>query len=264
MYASIFLFFDLLKLKTLGELLTLRKTSILDFEYQIIRSKRSTLAIHVRHKQVVVRAPLKTPQYFIMSFIAQKEPWILNKLAEQKQKASETFSFHHNATFLFLGQKTVFKLQKNDRNSVILNNNELLIQSKYLKESDKSDEAHKIQKTKKLFEDWLKQQAARHMVPKTYSLAEKLGLGERLSMVKFRKTKSKWGHCSSLGIIQFNWLIMMAPESVVNYLIAHEVCHLAFMDHSAQYHEFLGRACGDYQSARKWLRENEHRLFFSS
>lgn len=234
------------------------------FDYQIVRSKRKTLAIHVKHNQVVVRAPLKAPQYFIKDFIAQKEPWILKKLAEQKQKAAEIFAFEHHSTILFLGQKTILNIQKSKKNTVVLNDNELIIQSKYLVEADKIDEAHKHQKTQKLFENWLKQQAEDYMVPKTYSLANELDLGDRLSAVKFRKTKSKWGHCSSEGVIQFNWLIMMAPESVVNYLIAHEVCHLAVMDHSRQYHELLGRACGDYQGARQWLRENEHRLFFSS
>jgi len=236
----------------------------LAFDYQVIRSKRKTLAIHVSHNQVLVRAPLRAPQYFIKDFISQKESWVLKKLAEQKQKAAEIFTFQHNSTILFLGQKTTLKIQKAKKNNVLLNNNELIIQSKYLNETDISDAANKHRKTQKLFENWLKQQAEDYMVPKVYSLADELGLGDRLSAVKFRKTKSKWGHCSSEGVIQFNWLIMMAPEPVVNYLIAHEVCHLAFMDHSRQYHALLGRACGDYQSARQWLRTNEHRLFFSS
>lgn len=226
------------------------------FDYQVTRSKRKTVAIHVRHNQVEVRAPLRAPNYFIKSFVSQKEPWILKQLEKQKKKAAEVFSIKHHAEIPFLGKAKVLNFRNASQNKVFLDNDYLIIQGKNLNQSDDNNSA------KKLFENWLKKQAKNHMVPSTEALVNKLKLRERFKEVRFRKTKSKWGHCSAQGVIQFNWLIIMAPEAVVNYLIAHEVCHLVHMNHSAEYHTLLASVCDDYQESRLWLRQNEHRFLF--
>ena len=85
-------------------------------------------------------------------------------------------------------------------------------------------------------------------------------VGLLISLVSFRKTKTKWGHCSTRGIIQFNWLIMMAPNEVIDYLVAHEVSHLVHMNHSTDYWRVVSSLCPNYKIHRDWLRENEHRF----
>ena len=210
----------------------MKATKALTFDYQVTRSKRKTVAIHIRHNQVEVRAPFRVPNYFINNFVCQKESWVLKQLAKQQQRAAEVFSIENHAKIPFLGKAKILNFQTAAQNKVFLDKDHLVIQGK------------------------------NHMVPSTEALVNKLNLSDRLKAVRFRKTKSKWGHCSAQGIIQFNWLIMMAPESVVDYLIAHEVCHLVHMNHSAEYHALLASVCDDYQESRLWLRQNEHRFLF--
>lgn len=234
----------------------MKATKALTFAYQVTRSKRKTVAIHIRHNQVEVRAPFRVPNDFINNFVSQKEDWVLKQLAKQQQKAAEVFAIENHAKIPFLGKAKILNFQAAAQNKVFLDNDHLVIQGKNLSQAGNNNAA------KELFNNWLKKQAKNHMVPSTEALANKLNLSDRLKAVRFRKTKSKWGHCSTQGIIQFNWLIMMAPESVVNYLIAHEVCHLVHMNHSAEYHALLASVCDDYQESRLWLKQNEHRFLF--
>ena len=64
------------------------------------------------------------------------------------------------------------------------------------------------------------------MTSESWKVAKQLGVEHKLKKVVFRKTKSKWGHCCQNGTIQYNWLAMMAPKDVINYLIVHECSHL--------------------------------------
>jgi len=79
--------------------------------------------------------------------------------------------------------------------------------------------------------------------------------------VSYRKTKSKWGHCCQDGTIQFNFLAMMAPREVINYLIVHECSHLKYMDHSKRFWAVVESICPDYREHREWLADNGHRFW---
>ncbi len=72
--------------------------------------------------------------------------------------------------------------------------------------------------------------------------------------------QTKWGNCSSLGNLSFNWRIIMAPDSVLGYLVAHEVVHLAVPDHSHKFWLTLQSLCPNAERARQWLSANSHRL----
>lgn len=229
------------------------------FDYQIKRSRRKSLAIHVKHQQVEVRAPAKLPTHFIEDFVASKQTWVHKKLAEQKVKFSEKINFNENSLIPFLGIERLLSYQFSNKNKVSLEGNHLLIELKH----SHNDIGEAINhKAKLIFEDWLKHQAKSYILPRSQKLSETLKLDKALKDVKFRKTKSKWGHCTANGTIQFNWQIMMTPEPVINYLIAHEVCHLAYMNHSPDYYDLLSKVCDDHKACSLWLRENEHRFLF--
>lgn len=96
------------------------------------------------------------------------------------------------------------------------------------------------------------------MGPQTIRLARQIK--REVSDIRFRRTKTKWGHCTSRGVIQYNWLIMMAPRDIIDYLIAHEVSHLAHPNHSARFWQQVARLAPNYLQERAWLRENGHKL----
>ena len=96
------------------------------------------------------------------------------------------------------------------------------------------------------------------LAKKSEKLASVLGL--KFALVRVRRTKSKWGHCTVRGELQYNWLVCLAPEPVVDYLVAHEVCHLCHHNHGRAFWQLVESVCPRYRELRRWLRDNGHRL----
>ncbi|MFB1001890.1 MAG: M48 family metallopeptidase, partial [Pseudomonadales bacterium] len=78
--------------------------------------------------------------------------------------------------------------------------------------------------------------------------------------ISYRRTTSKWGHCTSEGNIQYNPLLMLAPQFVVDYIIAHEVCHLRHANHSKQFWNLVDGVYPQRNHAENWLKQHGHRL----
>ena len=79
-------------------------------------------------------------------------------------------------------------------------------------------------------------------------------LGKRFSKVNLRDTRSRWGSCTSDGSLMFSWRLIMAPPAVLDYVAAHEVAHLAQMNHSPAFWAVVQGLCPDYGTHRAWLR----------
>ncbi len=80
-------------------------------------------------------------------------------------------------------------------------------------------------------------------------------LGKSYNRLTLRDTRSRWGSCTSDGGLMYSWRLIMAPPEVLDYVAAHEVAHLAEMNHSAAFWAHVERIYGDYKGPRKWLRQ---------
>ena len=83
------------------------------------------------------------------------------------------------------------------------------------------------------------------------------GIYQRITI---RDQKTRWGSCSARGTLSFNWRLMLAPPSVLDYVVVHELCHLTHMDHSAAFWQAVEAAYPDYRTARQWLKDHGHEL----
>ncbi len=79
-------------------------------------------------------------------------------------------------------------------------------------------------------------------------------LGRGYGRLTLRDTRSRWGSCTSDGGLMYSWRLIMAPPEVLDYVAAHEVAHLAQMNHSPAFWAEVERIYGDYRAARGWLR----------
>ena len=102
--------------------------------------------------------------------------------------------------------------------------------------------------------DWLKKYAKEIISPKANEMASRLG--RKINRISIRDTKSRWGSCSHHGNLSFCWRLIMTPESVLNYVIAHEVSHLVHMDHSKEFWSLVKTFDVDPENSRIWLRHN--------
>ena len=85
-------------------------------------------------------------------------------------------------------------------------------------------------------------------------------LGHSYSSLTLRDTRSRWGSCSSTGGLMFSWRLIMTPPEVLHYVAAHEVAHLAEMNHSLAFWAQVEKIFGPYTEPRRWLRDNGTQL----
>lgn len=74
--------------------------------------------------------------------------------------------------------------------------------------------------------------------------------------ITIRNQKTRWGSCSGKGNLNFNCLLMLAPDEVINYVIIHELCHLIEMNHSEAFWRQVEQVMPDYKVQRQWLKEH--------
>jgi hypothetical protein len=106
--------------------------------------------------------------------------------------------------------------------------------------------------------DHLKALARREFADRARALAARLG--KSVTRVGVRDPKSRWGSCSSKGALSFSWRLVLAPEPVIDYVVAHEVAHLVEMNHSARFWRVVASLVPDAAAPRAWLRRHRAEL----
>lgn len=81
-----------------------------------------------------------------------------------------------------------------------------------------------------------------------------LRTGARWTKLRIGDPSTRWASCSSTGAMSFSWRLLLAPESVLGYVVEHEVAHLDVMDHSPRFWNLLEKRCPDYRDHEAWLR----------
>lgn len=105
---------------------------------------------------------------------------------------------------------------------------------------------------------YLKHLAHARLVPACDRHAARLG--RKFRAISLRDTRSRWGSCTHDGRLMFSWRLAMAPPMVLDYVAAHEVAHLAHMDHSDEFWATTAHLVPDYRHHRNWLKQNGHDL----
>ncbi len=217
---------------------------------KLVISRRKTIAIHVKRTQIEVRAPSQSDPRYLQKFIEEKDLWIENTIKEQQQLANDRIDFSTATHIPFMG----FNVQLYPATYRQGPGWRLIPEGlEYYPKTANSD-------IRPILVDFYQSQAKYWLTKKTEALTSRLKLDYRFQGIQLKRTKSKWGHCTAQGKIQYNWLIMMAPESVIDYLVAHEVCHLKHHNHSKAFWSLVATAHPTANNDRKWLKDNGHKL----
>jgi predicted metal-dependent hydrolase len=99
--------------------------------------------------------------------------------------------------------------------------------------------------------DFLRREALRDLQTASRAAAERLGVS--VKRVSVRDQSSRWGSCSTTGVLSYSWRLVLAPPFVLQYLAVHEVAHLVEMNHSARFWDLVHGLCPDAQRAKVWL-----------
>src|SRR5215211_112609 len=110
-------------------------------------------------------------------------------------------------------------------------------------------------------ERWYRRAARAEIAPRAERAAD--ALGARLTGLTIRAQRTRWGSCSPMGALSFNWRLLLAPEPVLDYVVWHEACHLKVADHSHRFWALVERHCPDWREHARWLRRNGSALALS-
>lgn len=220
-------------------------------DYTLKRSaRRRTVSLEVRDAALCVRAPYGVARDELERFVASRRRWIERKMAEQRAQLAGVprYRFVSGARLPFLGAQLELRVGEGARAGVERRGQQLAVTLSRRSRRTPEEQA------RALVCDWYRQTALAELTARSGAQADCLGL--RPGGVRVRNTRSKWGHCTGRGDLQYNWLIMLAPESVVDYLVSHEVCHLRHPNHSRAFWALVAQLCPDYRRQRDWLKAN--------
>jgi len=150
-----------------------------------------------------------------------------------------------NRQYLYLGKSYELGIRQN-KNSLVELEDKIYIAS--------SNE--KFIKT--YLESWYKQQARKVIVERVYKFSNFSGL--KFNSINLSSATTRWGSCSSDKNLNFNWKLIMAPLEVIDYVVSHEIAHLAELNHSKDFWEKVRKMFPIYREYRTWLKRHGHKL----
>jgi predicted metal-dependent hydrolase len=213
--------------------------------------KRSSIARLLRisintQRGLSVTIPSRYSTKDLPEFLQSKSSWILKHLATSKTGPGvpESKKPRGIRTVPYLGQKlkVVRGVGGNNQDSPItIAQDRLLINLPSVKGAA----------IKLAIARWLIDQSVKVIGSKVKIFCERMGL--KCRRVTIRNQKTRWGSCSRLQNLSFNWRIIMAPEKVVDYVVIHELCHLKEMSHSKSFWALVAGYCPQWHEHRRWL-----------
>lgn len=217
------------------------------------RKRRRTVAFSVSPERVLrIAAPWMTSAGTIEQIIGRRAAWIMQRLAAARDAAQQAQprDFASGADICFLGDRLRLEVTEGGggRPGCVRRGDVLAVTIGDAEPGfARQDVRHEIMR-------WYKAQARDCLRVKMDYWSQRMGLAYRRLLIT--SPKRQWGSCDAQDVIRLNWQIMFAPAGLVDYLIVHELCHVAHKDHSRAFWGLVARHLPDYKERRALLRKN--------
>ncbi|KAE9632491.1 M48 family metallopeptidase [Parasedimentitalea maritima] len=195
------------------------------------RARRISLRISALDGRVTLTLPKRLHESEALEFAAEKEDWIRTHLA----KHSDVVIAQAGASLPIDGRDRQIVVSNNKRFKLL--DDEIEVPAKW---------------TGRALQRFLRELARDRLAEASDHYAA--ALGRSYNRITLRDTRSRWGSCSSDGALMYSWRLILAPPDVLTYVAAHEVAHLAEMNHSAAFWAQVEVLYGAYQAPRNWLK----------
>ena len=199
------------------------------------RARRVSLRIDARAGTVVVTLPPRTARKTGLELLRTHSGWVAGKLASLPGKVA----FEADATVPLGGMPHIIRSMPQARRGVWIEAGEIKVSG------DPTFLARRVL-------DFLKGQARTRLVACVETIARASRLRPRRLVIK--DTSSRWGSCSSGGVIMLSWRLVMAPPEVQHYVVAHELAHLRHLDHGQRFWALVSELTPHRRYADVWLR----------
>ena len=225
--------------------------------YVVQRGRRvKTVAIAVDRKGVLVRAPAGTPLDRLDEIVRGKARWIADRLRRFRElpPSPSAREFVSGETFLYLGRQARLLVEpRGNGERVRLTSGRLVVPVTL--DLTGRDRAAAV---KKKLVSWYRAHAEARLPERVEPWRATLGLAP--AGVLIRSQEKRWASCDAGQTLRFNWRIIQAPVSLIDYVVAHELVHLLHRHHTPDFWAALGLVLPDYEERREGLRQIGERL----
>ena len=224
-------------------------------KFNIKRGRRKkTVALQIQpNSTVMVLSPYFLDKDKIKEVVLKRARWIIQKQEKIKKLNAEMpkKEFVSGESFPYLGREYRLKVIKSQDEKFCPC--KLMAGRFYVEINNKFSGrvASKIVKEKML--EWYIERAKEKITERTQRYFKLIGIIPQKIII--RNQQKRWGSCSHSGVLRFNWKVIMAPISVLDYVIVHELCHLIHQNHSHDFWHKVGSIIPDYKKKREWLKE---------
>jgi hypothetical protein len=216
----------------------------------VVRSPRTTADIIIeRDGSVIVRAPEWAEEQQIARIVESKQRWIYKELAEWRDlNATRVLREYKNGEgFLYLGRSHRLLLVGDQETALQLKNGRFSLRRDLVDHGE-------IAAAKAAFRDFYVAKALVRLPLRVKYYAPKVGVSP--PNVEVKELGLRWASCSSSGKLSFHWKCMMAPLTIVDYIVVHELCHLHHRDHTDAFWNEVDKVMPDFGERKEWLRKN--------
>lgn len=228
----------------------MKKVAETPFEYELVRSKRATADIVLEPDgRLVVRVPEHLDDDSIAHLVETKRFWIHKNLAEWRELNSSMVlrEFVSGEGFLYFGRTYRLSLLTDDSVKLDFQGGRFLL-GRHLIESGDPELA------KEAFREFYADRALRRIKSRLRYYCRKVGV--TYGSVKVGEIGNRWGTCSPSGNLIFHWKCCMAPLSIIDYIVVHELCHRHHLNHTEAFWNEVDKVLPNYRESRNWLRAN--------
>lgn len=222
--------------------------------YNVRRSDRARRArIHVSAAGVEVVVPRRLPLREVEPFVQEKGPWIERTLRRMREAEAESplARLEDGGDVPYLGERLALAVTV-----------EPARQRPHVARDGATLRARVGEPgaLREAVERWYRREARREIEPRLDAATARASTP--YTTLSIRSQRTRWASCSSSGAMSFNWRLLLAPEEILDYVVEHEVAHLAIHDHSERFWALLGSRCPDYAEHERWLRRSGQTLRF--
>lgn len=221
-----------------------------DIEFTLIRSDRKTADIVIeRSGDVIVRAPEGVDDERVKEVVAGRALWVHRSLAEWEDlNASRRHRpLVQGQGFAYLGRSYRLKFVDCADVPLRLKNGRWELSEAFVAREGEAA-------ARKAFRDFYTAKGNQIFNERVRHLAPLVGVEPREVVVK--ELGYHWASCGAGGTLNFHWKTLMSPQTVIDYIVVHELCHLRYRDHSDAFWNEVDKVLPRYRERKEWLRVN--------
>jgi predicted metal-dependent hydrolase len=202
-----------------------------------VRARRITLRMMPTEAAVQLVLPGRTSRRRGLAFAESKVGWI----ASQLDALPRPVPFEHGERIPLLGRMVTLNHVEQRFRDIRRDDDVITVTGPRERMAD-------------TVENWLRMLAKREIGDRARDKATIID--RRPGRITLRDTRTRWGSCTEGGNLNFSWRLVLTPDSVLDYVVAHEVAHLAEFNHSRRFWRIVGELCEAPDHARAWLRDH--------